>query len=406
MAYEVPGRADNVSADVLNAWNAAINREHRRQMDNGLGSRFFSIDPAAIPNSKTVDSVKWFANPAEPEFCIDATAARQLSDWGARGRANVQNEYCEYAVIFATDSEGKRRPKRVEITTELREYWLIVATLDPDLMLRMATEVLGFTPPFADLYGADDPHAMTPQQRMSAFTRLVAGAPGQPPTGKINTEHALFMTHTINGLDDLVYVVMFGALPYAKATGGGVPKKATRDEIFRAAGATHLACRHADPGAAMGAYEQVFEGRTIALANPLGMYIRPFSTEDFQFKGAEIPQRWVRSSRGQGNLVQHIVFGPDDADDAFLDEIKLVEGEQEQELTGGYQIVKQLEVGPLVVVGQPSEIARGEFRIIQANSQQILCQQADICQLMRTLKAAYDAENPPQRTGPRRVGRL
>jgi len=45
---------------------------------------------------------------------------------------------------------------------------------------------------------------------------VAAGVPAQP-TGRLNTDNALFMTHPINGLDDLLYIVMFGAKPMPAA---------------------------------------------------------------------------------------------------------------------------------------------------------------------------------------------
>jgi len=49
---------------------------------------------------------------------------------------------------------------------------------------------------------------------------VAAGVPAQP-TGRLNTDNALFMTHPINGLDDLLYI-MFGAKPYASRTANGL----------------------------------------------------------------------------------------------------------------------------------------------------------------------------------------
>ena len=55
------------------------------------------------------------------------------------------------------------------------------------------------------------------------------------------------------------------------ADGGRRP--ATREEIFISQGVEHLACRHADPAAAIGAHEAAWSGATVAFADPLGMYL-------------------------------------------------------------------------------------------------------------------------------------
>ena len=42
------------------------------------------------------------------------------------------------------DANGRRRPKCVHFSTELREYWVTIAKKDSDKLLEIATEVLGF----------------------------------------------------------------------------------------------------------------------------------------------------------------------------------------------------------------------------------------------------------------------
>jgi hypothetical protein len=305
MTYDAPGKADKLDAALSTEWNKLIQAEHAR-MAPEWGSRFFSLDPGTLKDA-TPAAVTWFGDPAEPAFCLSPEDARVLSDWGARGRQVLHNEYCEYVVVEQMDAHGKFRPKRVEITTELREYWLCVATHAPAQLRKMATEVLGAEPSWMDLYGAADPKTLTAEQRAAGFTRLVAGSEHTPPQGRLNTEHALFMSHPINGLDDLIYIVMFGARPYARKQGGKLVSVA-KEDLFRHFGVEHLACRHADPAAAMGAQSAAFAGRAVAFANPLGMYISAFSAAAFSVGGQPVPQEWVRWGRGQQGMHQRLVF--------------------------------------------------------------------------------------------------
>jgi hypothetical protein len=400
MPYRAPGNADPLTQVLLDRWNNLIIAEYERQLSQHLGSRFFKIDPGSVRNGEQVDAIHWFANPAEPEFCMSVKVAQQLSDWGARGRSLVQNEYCEYAVIYAETPSGRRRPKRIEVTTELREYWIMLAEIAPKVLRAAASEALGFEPKWRDLYGVTNPNRLTPSQRRSAFIDLVAGGE-RVPSGALNTQHALFMTHTINGLDDLIYIVMFGAKPYAS---NAQHERATREQIFVKYDATALACRHADPAAAMGAYAAVYDGKEVAFADPLGMYIRAFAEEVFLYEGERVPKEWVNWGRGESGMYQRLVFGPRDSDAAFLDDIMVATGEQEIPLTGGYQLVQQLEVGPLMFVSrQGSQLRDEDWEIIDVGDQQIICSEAAICNQLREYKAQYDRENPPQRIGPRRV---
>jgi len=85
---------------------------------------------------------------------------------------------------------------------------------------------------------------------MVMMALVAAGVPAQP-TGRLNTDNALFMTHPINGLDDLLHRHVW-CKTYASRTANGL-EQATREQLFREFSVQHLACRHADPNAALGA---------------------------------------------------------------------------------------------------------------------------------------------------------
>ncbi|MDJ0676009.1 MAG: hypothetical protein QNJ36_11605 [Calothrix sp. MO_167.B42] len=403
MAYDVPGHADQLNADLIEKWNQTIQSAYNN-LQSRFGSRFFTLDPDTLIGTIPAP-IKWFGDPAEPNFCLNAEVAQQLSDWGVQGRHALHNEYCEYRIIHRADATGRMRPKRVQITTELREYWVTVAKHDPQAVRRMVQAVLGFEPAWEDLYGVANPLALTEEQRENAFSTIVAGdGRNSQPTGRLNTDHALFMTHPINGLDDLLYIVMFGAKPYASGTASN-PTQATREQLFREFNAQHLACRHADPNAAMGALGAAFNGHTVAFANPLGMYIRSFTKDVFLLNGQPIPDSWVRWGRGPTEgMYQRLEFGPGDDEPEFLDNITVAIGANDEPLKGGFQVVQQMEVGPLVVIGQPTPIAEDEYVILSASDAPIQCREARICQSIQRLKQQYDDENQMVRIAPRTMG--
>ena len=141
-----------------------------------------------------------------------------------------------------------------------------------------------------------DPHALSVEEREIAFghtcaghgndRRLrVAGVPAQP-TGRLNMARALFMTHPINGIDDLIYVAIFGAHAYCVAE-RDERRQASGDDVFSAFKVTHLACNHADPTISLGVYDLVYQARgaQVAFQNPLGMYIRRPNLEVFSYGG-------------------------------------------------------------------------------------------------------------------------
>jgi hypothetical protein len=414
MAYDVPGRADSLSAELLGHWNDEISRTFDGM--SGLHSRFFSIDFEVLNGPAAVDAVKWPGDSAEAASCIDEQTAQILSDWGKEGRHGLHNEYCEYAVITSTDDSGRVRPKRVQVTTELREYWVTIAMHDPDRVRDLVTEVLGDEPTWEDLYGTADPSALSPQARKEAFSRQVAGhgrdkelekrhVPADPE-GRLNNENALFMSHPINGLDDLIFIVLFGAQPFAKRLDKR-HVRASKDEIF-ATSRPDLACRHADPAAALGAYAAAFAGKQVAFANPLGMYIREPNLDVFRYQGETIPKQWANFSRGNPGMHQRLEFGPRDEDDAFLDEITVSVGAADEPMVGGYQLIRELDVGPFVLIGSGEPVSDDEFVVVDAVDQPIACNEAQVCRAIRELKARHDRDEPGPLslvgTGPRAMG--
>ncbi|USA47221.1 hypothetical protein NDN11_03605 [Acinetobacter sp. C26M] len=396
--FNTPGQADDLSPLLLEKWNEEIKKQYeshvKMEIASGvtLGSRFFAFDPTTIPNSITVNSVKWFGDPAEPAFCQNSDVAQKLSDWGIKGRHHFHNEYCEYTVEYKIDSTGKQRPKRVQITTELREYWVTIAKHDPNFLKQLASTVLGIPVTWEDLYG-NDPTNMTIEERELSFSTQVAGNgdgnnPSQP-VGKLNTENALFMTHPINGLDDLIYIVMFGAKPYARKNGSQF-EKVTKYAIFKEYNVEHLACRHADPAAAMGAYGAVFEGRKIAFNQNLGMYILSFAKNNFLYNGNSIPDSWVRFSRGKNNLHQRLVFGPSDEENVFLDDITVEKGGNDVPIKGGFEVLQHIEVGPIIQISQPSEVNSSDYQLITESDDSLQCDKAKICSNIATFWTEYN----------------
>ncbi|MEA2195230.1 MAG: hypothetical protein QOG42_1664, partial [Solirubrobacteraceae bacterium] len=229
----------------------------------------------------------------------------------------------------------------------------------------------------------------------------VAGVPAQP-TGPLNTERALFMTHPINGIDDLIYVVLFGAHAYAVEE-RGVRRRATGDDVFSAFDVTHLACNHSDPTISLGTYDVVYDGAQVAIADPLGMYIRPPNLELFAHRGEPLPADWVRFSRGVEGHFQRLVFGPPDEHEAFLDDVTISVGAADEPLTGGYQLLRELEIGPHLLFGATDPIADDEWELLAAAPAAIACDEPDSCKAVRELAARYEAEHA-ERVAPRTMG--
>jgi hypothetical protein len=396
--FKSPGGLEELDHESLKVWNDMIMKNIERQS----ASRFFKSNPDDIANGQEIASFRWSGAPAEPRFCLNRDWAQKLSDWNIRGRHETHNEYCEYRVVTAVDAQGRVRPKRVEFTSELREYWVVLAMKNPQGLQNAVENIIGRKPTWRELYDHDDPSLLNEDELRVRFSIMVAGngnhrdlidanVPSQPQ-GPLNRDNILFLTHPINGLDDLIYVVMFGATPY-KVNDSSGERKALLQEIFRAFGVEHLACRNADPAAAAGPFDVVSEGREVAFAKNLGMYLRPLNKEIFEYNGNSIPDAWIKYSRGNEGMYQRLVIGPSDADNAYLDDIYLKKGAAKERIIGGYQIAEMLEVGPLVVVGDPSIVNPSDVKFVPPSPSAINCSQAGVCSRMKQLKDDYLSSN-------------
>src|SRR5436190_10590380 len=113
------------------------------------GLRFFRLNRSDIPRRVPMP-VFWSPVPRRAVDCLGRDGARELCDWTPpetgrqpryatlRGGREFHTEYCEYVVVL--DPQG--RPKRVEITTELREWWLCLARHAPEQLLQEAARTL------------------------------------------------------------------------------------------------------------------------------------------------------------------------------------------------------------------------------------------------------------------------
>lgn len=401
MPYDPPGLADTLSPALLERWNEVIRENHRRLLPE-YETGFFTLEPSTL-KSPVRAHVKWFGDPSEPARCIDREAARRLSDWGWRGRHQLHNEYCEYAHVWRKDAAGNWRIKRITVTTELREYWVMIAEQSPNGLRSLVRDVIGRNATWQQLYGHDYPFELSPEDRKIAFARQCAGhgddpdlvAKGVPsqPDGSLNRDHALFMTHPINGLDDLIQIVLIGARPYMREVNGAL-RPATKEQVFRMRpGHERLACRHADPAAAMSAHGAACEGRTVALANPIGVYLLTMNADVFLLRGEPVPKHWIQFSRGQAGMYQRLEFGPPDDEPEFLADIMLAAGSTEEALTGGYQLLQHIEIGPLALVGEGRALTDAEHIIATTSEAPVRCHEAAVCTQIRELQALYEREH-------------
>jgi hypothetical protein len=394
----------------------------------GLG--FLRPDPGDIARPVPMP-VLWPPVPRRPLDCLGRAGAREVCDWSPpesasdptyatlRGGREFHTEYCEYTVVL----DGCGRPKRVEITTELRERWLCLARYAPDRLRAEATDALygtqdgGQRVRYRDLYGDLDPdQEEDPDQRGAAFEAQVAGSEvGGPkrvvPQGRINRDHALFMCQPINGLDDLYFILLLAARRFARRTRGGpvpapLPWLFLDNPYFRAypedmAALPDFYGTHADPAVARAVQLAAWDNRAFSV-DPLAAVLprAEFAADRLVFPdGADgAAERWVRWSRPAGpGLYQRLVVGPgDDEPEWTLADIAVLDSAGYPEpLTGGFQLLELLSAGVMLTVSPAGTLAAPP-EVLHPQSRTIPDANAGVRgELVRALAQARGGTPPP-----------
>ncbi len=289
---------------------------------------------------------------------FDPNTLELLCDWSWRGRTALHREFAESVVVWGYDGRARRRPKRVEVTTELGERWALMAELDPNLLLENALEVLQRPVAWTDLYGPDvrAPQRLSPAERRARFLWFTAGVDERGltpeiPEGSLNREHALFLVHPRNRLEDLAWLLCVGARPWA--LGDHQERPPTLAEISDALDLTHALDRKVDAALVEEPLLFARQGRRVHIPSPLGVYIHRFARASFSLtNGDPLPDSWVRYER-EG---QRLVFGPPDESPYFLDDITRQHPDGRHAVRGGHDILDALEVGVELLVTPPEEI--------------------------------------------------
>ncbi len=365
--FQSPGCADRgVSKAALSDWNSRIEGVFN---SNGV-SPFLVMDPDDIVDGQISTGFKWSANPREPRDCLGEELAASLSDQGWASRAELHNEFLEYALILRPDSEGKMRPKRFVATTELMEWWRTMAVFDLNHFLLVVETVSRCSYSCEELFGVSraDWCALDVPQRIARFHKRLVGTDfAHPPEHPLNIEHALFMIRETNSLSDLIAIMHLSSFPYVVGHSDN-RRPARLDEVLHFADRLDLYCRHAGSGLAGEALDLAFSrgttkptGRAMAFANPLGLCIRAFHMSELFVDAANVPADWVRYPRGEAGMPMRLEFGPGDDDPRFLDDITLGTGSTARPVSG-YALASLIEVGPLITVAaKPRAITRVEF---------------------------------------------
>ncbi len=365
-----PGGVDELDEAGRAQWAERVQRRVGAAV-NALGldapSRFIVTSPDDRTPHRTL--VDWPGLPLRPINCLGRHQALSLLDWTPPGEGrqqSLQDEYLEWRVV----SDGARI-ERVELTTELADYWSLLAALDPATTLkvvgRFAREQQ--VDPEA-LYGDCDPFhpSTTPQEREAAFRKTMIDGDNQSP---YNDGRAAItcMTQSTNTLGALVQLALAAAYPrVVRDRWSGKLRCLTCDELIPLLSDSAQLGRASDPVLVERLARLAYEGRLVALDNPVGVYIQ--SAEHTRLRtpsGDIVPPEWFRFDRGtpgsgrgdQPARWQRVTLEVPPKTGLLVSD--LIDVTTEEKITFGGQIADLIQAAVVLRVSDPDAVEVGDL---------------------------------------------
>jgi hypothetical protein len=236
-------------------------------------------DPQGVPwNGFPLRLDKWYADsaPSSARRLANAAADTLLRgpDFGfftdkAGQHAitlpfRVQDEYCEWFIDRTDDGAITR----ISFTCEPPEYWSYLASQDFDLVVKLYRTLLGTDAvQKADLQWATDV--------FDGGGNTVYQAGDYNPWNDWNTVRgAVHLTHPANSLFAEIQLASDSSLGWPVAPGPGAPIDAQALMCCAGVGGIN---RSSDPLILQGVYGFASQGKSVALFNPIGLYMNAFS---------------------------------------------------------------------------------------------------------------------------------
>lgn len=216
----------------------------------------------------------------------------------------LQEEYGEWRTVRNTDGHIFA----VELTTELPEYWEVLAAFVPETALHLAARFAGVAMVSPSvLYGNLDPFAdVEPESRAAAFRThaLGRGAPNGPASAVNNGSAAICcMIHPDNTLESLGRLMTAAARPYLVTDPiTGRSRHASGSEAIVGLDIPATDKRNSDPLLVETVTRLTTRHWTVSACPPVGVYIRDVLLHELVTSdGRDVPPEWVNLSREQNS---------------------------------------------------------------------------------------------------------
>jgi hypothetical protein len=262
---EEPGGLRDLGAAGRAAWDAALAR--------CLPSGHPYLLPAPDRRTPLVVGPDWTGLPVRVAGCLGRARALAVLD----AQRGLQEEYLEWRTVRGAGGAIRR----VELTTELRDYWRVLAAHEPERTVDLVGELTGRAIPPRELKGLRD-------------SRFNDGRDG-----------ICFMTHRSNDLASLAGLAAAAAMP---CTAGD--RRATASEVIPLLADAAVAGRGSDPVIVEALGRLASEGRLLAVGDPVGVYVSGVEHTRLRAPGGStVPREWFTASRGDQRLVFEVPAG-------------------------------------------------------------------------------------------------
>ena len=365
-----PGDVDDLDEAGRAQWAERVGErvvEASRRLELDGSGRFVLAAPDERTPHRT--HIDWPGLPLRPIACIGRDRALALLDLvpPAEGRrTSLQEEYIEWRVVRDGDDIT-----RVEFTTELAAYWSLLAAREPQKALEL---IAGFAREGQvepeDIYGECDPFdpSTTPEQREAAFVgAMLAGK--QPSPYNDGRRAITCMSQRTNTLGALVLLALAAAHPrVVQDTSGGHLRCLTCEELIPLLNGSAQLGRASDPVLVERLARLAYEGRLVALDDPLGIYIQ--SAEHARLRtptGEVVPPKWFHFDRGtrasdeSGAVArwQRVTLEVPPEEDFCVSD--LVDATTEEKIAFGGQVADLIQVAVVLRVSEPGAVEVGDL---------------------------------------------
>ncbi|NEO98630.1 MAG: hypothetical protein F6K58_08110 [Symploca sp. SIO2E9] len=320
-----PGMLNDLSGEGQADWDRYVEQQINQAINRSGTTQLVSDGDESLESGVVV--IDWAAFPVRIRECLRSVLkTNRLLDWQFNNQPygrlfGAHEEYLEWRTV--RNAAGKI--VRVEMTSELQEYWLRLAKYYPAKTLQILGEFARESgpAPFQEVYGTLNPLASSPEQLEEAFKQMMlppaGGAPQIASPYNNGVKAIAFMANSVNTLSAALFLAAFAAFPYVKRVNGSTTPLTGREAI-RFTDQAAQDCRDSDPTIVGSVINFAAQRRKIALMDPPGLYIASVANETiFLPDGATpIPQDWFRFSRGSKiidtesgrtlSLAQRLVF--------------------------------------------------------------------------------------------------